>query len=159
MLGRASRRVAAGLRWSEATRRQIHLRVRSHLLAYAESARSGPGGRVRFLADALRRLWRRRVAAAKGDSVVTPRSATVSAYLTRHLAYGARRRDYVPGRFTGRVALFRSDYLLDKPPGGSTAGWHHVAAGVDVHWLTGSHQSAVTHGVADLAEKMKPYLS
>jgi thioesterase domain-containing protein len=158
MLGRASRRLAAGLRWSEVTRRQIHLRLRPALQAYAESARSGAGGRVRFLANALRSLRRRLGATAKGGADTGEIGADISAYVTRHLAYGARRRDYVPGRFTGRIALFRSDYLLDKPPGGSTAGWHHVAAGVDVHWLPGTHQSAVTQHVAVVAEKMKAYL-
>lgn len=159
VLGRASRAVGALLRWSEATRRQNHLRLRSNLLAYARSARSGPGGLVRFLAEVLRRVRRRLVTTAKGDSGATPIGADIGAYLTRHLAYGARRRDYVPGRFTGRIALFRSDYLLDKPPGGPTAGWHHVAAGVDVHWLPGNHESAVTQHVAVVAEKMKAYLA
>jgi thioesterase domain-containing protein len=159
LLGRATRRLAAGLRSSEAMRRRGHQRLRRALEAYAESARAGVRGRARFLATKLCSLGQRLGAALGGQAGAAESGAGVSAHLTRHLAYGVRRRDYLPGRITGRIALFRSDYLLDRPPGGPTAGWRHVAAGVDVHWLPGTHQSAVTQHVAILAEKMKGYLT
>jgi hypothetical protein len=67
-------------------------------------------------------------------------------------------RDYVPGRYHGRVALFRSSHLVSRPPAGPTAGWDHFAPTVDVHPLPGNHQLAVTRYVSVLAEKMRPYL-
>jgi hypothetical protein len=95
----------------------------------------------------------------QGDAGAAETDAGSDAHFARHAAYGARRWDYVPGRFSGRIALFRSDYLSDKPPGGRTAGWGHIASAVDVHWLPGSHQSTVTRHVAFLAERMKAYLT
>ena len=73
-------------------------------------------------------------------------------------AYSERLRDYVPGKYRGRVALFRSSHLQERPPSGPTAGWRHVAPAVDVHPIPGNYQMAVTRHVEVLAEKMRPYL-
>lgn len=156
LLGRATRLVARALRWSDGARRNAYLRLRRVLEAYERSGAPGGRGRVRFLVDKLRALPRYLVERPGREAAGAEET---SEYLARHLAYGVRRQDYVPGRFAGRIVLFRSSYLLDRPPGGPTAGWCHVASDVDVHPLPGNHQAAVTRHVAVLAEKMRRYLS
>jgi amino acid adenylation domain-containing protein len=165
LIGRGMRRLAAGLGWSESTRRELYLRLRDLPAAWADGARSGRWGRTRFVAEKLRALPRylRALHGYLGTSLAREAQpaelhAGTRTHAAQHLAYGVRRRDYLPGRFGGRIALFRSDYLRDKPPQGPTAGWCHVCAAVDVHHLPGTHESVVTRDVALLAEKMKPYL-
>jgi thioesterase domain-containing protein/acyl carrier protein len=158
LLARATRPLAAALGWSEEERRRVHLRLRSALDAFAASGRAGRAGRARFVAEKLRALPRRRPAPGAADALAPAIEGAFGAHIARHDAYGTRRRDYVPGRIAGRVALFRSDYLADEPSGTPSAGWSRVAAAVDVHPIPGSHQTAVTRHVATLAERMRPYL-
>jgi amino acid adenylation domain-containing protein len=157
LIGRCVRWLATGIGWREPARRQLYLWLRELPTAWAESARSGGFGRTRFVAAKLRALPR--YLGLEHDAEPAQIDADISSYPGRHRAYGVRRRDYLPGRFSGRIALFRSEYLRADPNGGPTAGWSHVAAAVDVHDLPGSHQAAVTRNVATLAEKMKPYLA
>jgi amino acid adenylation domain-containing protein len=154
LASRATRWIARALGWSEASRRALYLRLRLFDEAFRDSARPGGGGRARFVL--------RKVRAVSGRVRATAASHTgggeIGEQSTLFPAYGARLRDYVPGRYAGRVALFRSSHLDDKPPGGPTAGWRHVAGHVDVHPLPGSHLLAVTRHVEVLADKMRPYL-
>lgn len=76
----------------------------------------------------------------------------------RHLLHEAL-EEYVPGRFGGRIVLFRSTTHVAKFPGDPMSGWGRVAATVEVHRLSGSHKTCITTEAADLAEKMLPYLS
>lgn len=156
LLAGAVRRLAQWRRWSEAARRDFFLRLRTFLEAYGDSARPGGRGRVRFLSGKVSAMWRppAETAAAPADTAADE----VSALAVLRPAYGERLRDYVPGAYRGRIALFRSSHLRERPPSGPTAGWRRVGAAVDVHPLPGNHQLAVTRHVAVLAEKMRPYL-
>jgi amino acid adenylation domain-containing protein len=156
VLSRVARRIARTRRWSDAQRRALFLRLRLALDAYRDSARPGGEGRARFLFD--------RVSARLGprpSRPAVPDTATDEMGLDCPLrpAYSDRLRDYVPGRYTGRIVLLRSSHLVGKPPGGETAGWIRVGATVDVHPVPGNHQLAVTRHVAVVAEKMRPYLA
>jgi amino acid adenylation domain-containing protein len=154
-LDRAAGTVRGGRRATDATRRALFLRLRAHVEDFVESARPDAGGRTRYLLNRVRAVWRRRPGRPTPDTAVDE----VSEEAALRSAYGERLRDYVPGRYDGRVALFRSSHLERRPPAGPTAGWHHVARAVEVHPLPGNHQLAVTRYVEVLAEKMAPYLT
>jgi hypothetical protein len=66
---------------------------------------------------------------------------------------------YVPKKFSGHIVLLRSARLNQRTPDDPAAGWKHITPNVSVEWLPGDHLSCATKHVADLAEKMKPYLS
>jgi thioesterase domain-containing protein len=166
-LSRAIGRLARSLGWSDAKRRAVFLRLRRvdeactwtvfqrlrrFVEAYRAHAKPDGGGGARFVFNKVctvltRSLWP--TAAERTGPTPPP-------------AYVQRRRDclrdYVPGRYQGPVALFRSSHLVSRPPAGPTAGWDHFATTVDVHPLPGNHQEAVTRYVSVLAEKMRPYL-
>ncbi len=158
-MSRATRGLAKARGWSEAKRRELFLRLRTFVEVYQESAQPGGRGRTRFLLAKLRRksraLARRPRAAEPADTAADE----VSERAVLRPAYGERLRDFVPGKYRGRIALFRSSHLVARPPSGPTAGWRHVASAVDVHPLPGNHQQAVTRHVEVLAEKMTPYLA
>jgi thioesterase domain-containing protein len=154
-LDRAAGLVRGGRRSSPAARRALFLWLRAHVEDFVESARPEGGGRPRYLLNKIRAVGRRRPGRTTPDTAVDE----VSEEAALRSVYGERLRDYVPGRYDGRVVLFRSSHLETRPPAGPTAGWHHVSRAVDVHPLPGNHQLAVTRYVEVLAEKMAPYLS
>ncbi len=160
LLSGLARWAARARRSGEAARRSLFLRLRLVVDAYAESGQPGGRGRARFVADKLAGLARRRSEPSGSAGAPAPDTAAdeVSDFAVLRPAYGERLRDYVPGRYPGRVVLFRSSHLDDRPPAGPTAGWHHLASAVDVHPLPGNHQQAVTRHVEVLAEKMSRYL-
>jgi len=154
LLSRAIRHIARSLHWSDAKRRAFFLILRHYLERYRDSARLGGRGRGRLVLKKARKVLSRSMWPVAPDSLVDllyPRSPLGQ-------AYALRLRDYVPGRYAGRIALFRSSDLIGKPPGGPTAGWDHFVPTVDVHPLPGNHHLAVTRYVSVLAEKMRPYL-
>jgi amino acid adenylation domain-containing protein len=165
LLSRAIGRLARGLDWSDAKRRAVFLRLRRFdeactwavflrlrrfVEAYRAHAQPDGGGRARFVLHKVRTVLRRSFWPTAEDGPPPP-----PAYVQR---LRDCLRDYVPGRYHGRVALFRSSHLVSRPPAGPTAGWDHFAPTVDVHPLPGNHQLAVTRYVSVLAEKMRPYL-
>jgi amino acid adenylation domain-containing protein len=154
LLSRAIRHIARSLHWSDAKRRAFFVILRNYLERYRDSARLGSGGRARFVLNKARTVLRRSTRPMAPDSLVDlfgPRSPLGQ-------AYALRLRDYVPGRYAGRIALFCNSDLIGTPRGGPTAGWAHFAPAVDVHPLPGNHHLAVTRYVSVLAEKMRPYL-
>ncbi|HYB41177.1 MAG TPA: thioesterase domain-containing protein, partial [Candidatus Methylomirabilis sp.] len=153
-LGRATRWVARANRWSEARRRAFYLRLRIFVEAWRESGRPEGRGRARFILHKLRRPSRRGIRREGPDA----EAEEISAGPSLRPAYAERLRDYVPGRYGGAVALFSSERLPDKPPGGPMAGWDRLAAVVEVHPVPGHHHLAVTRYVDVLADKMKAYL-
>lgn len=155
LLSRVIRHIAGSLRWSDAKRRACFLRLRLFLEVYGDSARPGGGGPARFVLDKARTVLRRSMRPAEPDSA----AEEINEHSPLRPAYGQRLRDYVPGRYAGRIALFRSSHLIGKPPEGPAAGWDQFVPAVDVHPLPGNHQLAVTRYVSVLAEKMLPYLA
>jgi thioesterase domain-containing protein len=166
VLSRIIHRIALSLHWSDAKRRAVFLRLRRvdeactwepfarmrrFVEGYRASARPEGGGRARFVLSKVRTVLRRSLWPRPEDKGPPPPPAYVQR-LRECL------RDYLPGRYHGRVALFRSSHLLSRPPRGLMAGWDQFAPTVDVHPLPGNHQQAVTRYVAELAEKMRPYL-
>jgi amino acid adenylation domain-containing protein len=155
LLHRAARVLARAGGWSEERRRAFFLRVRTFLEVYRQSAAPAGGGRIRFLGGKALGLVKRSRGAAESDTA----AEEIGAGSALRPAYSARLRDYVPGPYGGRIALFRSERLLNRPPGGESAGWDEVAAAVDVHPLPGDHQLAVTRNIDALTAKMRPYLT
>jgi len=155
LLSRGLGRIAARLRWSDAQRRAVFLRLRLFLEVYEEHTKPGGEGRARFVLDKARAVLTRSIRPAAPDSA----AEEINEQSPLRPAYGQRLRDYVPGRYAGRCALFRSSHLIGKPPEGPTAGWDQFVPKVDVHPLPGNHQLAVTRYVSVLAEKMRPYLA
>jgi amino acid adenylation domain-containing protein len=167
LLSRVLGRVARSRHWSDAKRRAVFLRLRRldeactwtflfRLRRFSEryraSAQAEGPGRTRFVLDKIRAVLTRWSWPTAEDEGPLPPPAYVQR-LRDCL------RDYVPGKFHGRIALFRSSHLLERPPAGLTAGWDRVALAVDVHPLPGNHQLAVTRYVSVLAEKIRPYLT
>jgi len=155
LLSPAIRHIARSLHWSDAERRAFFLRMRLFLEVLKDSGKPGGRGRARFLLDKARAVLRRSMEPVVLDSAADE----IAEDSPLRPAYGQRLRDYVPGRFSGRIALFCSSHLTGKPPGGPTQGWSQFAPSVDVHTLPGNHQLAVTRYVSVLAEKMRPYLT
>jgi amino acid adenylation domain-containing protein len=165
LLSGAIGRIARSLDWSDAKRRAVFLRLRRFdeactwtfflrlrrfVEAYRANAKLEGGGRARFVLNKVRTVLRHSLWPTDDDGPPPP-----PAYVQR---LRDCLRDYVPGRYHGRIALFRSSHLVDRPPAGLTAGWDQFAPAVDVHALPGNHQLAVTRYVSVLAEKMRPYL-
>jgi amino acid adenylation domain-containing protein len=168
LLSRAIGRLARSLDWSDAKRRTVFLRLRRvdeactwtvflrlrrFVEAYKTHAKPSGEGRGRFVFDKVRTVLKRWFWPTAGERSGPPPPPAYVQRLRDCL------RDYVPGRYQGRVALFRSNYLVSRPPKGLTAGWDHFAPTVDVHPLPGNHELAVTRYVSVLAEKMRPYLA
>jgi thioesterase domain-containing protein len=155
LLSRVIRHIAGSLHWSDAKRRALFVRLRLFLEVYEDSASPGGGGHARFVLDKARTVLTRLRRQAEPDST----AEEINKHSPLRPAYSQRLRDYVPGRYAGRIALFRSSHLIGKPPEGPTAGWDQFVSAVDVHPLPGNHQLAVTRYVSVLAEKMLPYLA
>lgn len=155
LLSRATRHLARGRRWDDAKRRAFFLRLRLFFEVYRERAKPGGEGRARFLLGKARTLLRRSMRPAERDTA----AEEIREDSELRPAYSDRLRDYVPGRYAGRLTLFCSSYFIGKPPGGPTAGWASFVPTVDVHPLPGNHQLAVTRYVAIVADKMRPYLA
>jgi thioesterase domain-containing protein len=118
LLSRVIRHIAGSLHWSDAKRRAFFLRLRLFLEVYSDSARPGGRGRARFLLDKACTVLRRSMRPAAPDSA----AEEINEHSPLRPEYGQRLRVYVPGRYTGRIALFRSSHLIGKPPG-SHASW------------------------------------
>ncbi len=73
-------------------------------------------------------------------------------------AYHARVTLYVPDRYSGRVVLFRSSHVDQRPPGTWDAGWTPVASNFEVHRTPGNHRECLTTYAGELARAMRPYL-
>jgi amino acid adenylation domain-containing protein len=94
--------------------------------------------------------------AARRESVSPP--APLDPRQAIWLHYHNALEDYVPGRYSGRVVLFRSSHLDGKAPGNFNAGWQHVCDAIEVHAIAGDHRTCVTTHVDELAEKVKACL-
>jgi amino acid adenylation domain-containing protein len=167
LMSRAIGRLARSLGWGDAKRRAVFLRLRRvdeactwavfqrlrrFVEAYRVHAKPDGGGGARFVFNKIRNVLRRSLWPTAAERTGPPPPPAYVQRLRDCL------RDYVPGRYHGPVALFRSSHLVTRPPKGPTAGWEHFAPTVDVHPLPGNHQQAVTRYVSVLAEKMRPYL-
>jgi amino acid adenylation domain-containing protein len=167
VVSRAIGRLARSLGWSDAKRRAVFLRLRRvdeactwavfqrlrrFVEAYRVHATPGGGGGARFVFNKIRTVLRRSLWPTAAERTGPP---PPPAYVQR---FQDCLRDYIPDRYRGPVALFRSSHLIGRPPESPTAGWEQFAPTVDVHPLPGNHQQAVTRYVSVLAEKMRPYL-
>jgi amino acid adenylation domain-containing protein len=72
--------------------------------------------------------------------------------------YHSRVTLYVPEPYTGKVVLFRSSHVDQRPPGGWDAGWAAVAGNLEVHRVSGSHRECLTTYAPELARSMRPYI-
>jgi thioesterase domain-containing protein len=72
--------------------------------------------------------------------------------------YHARVTLFVPEPYAGKVVLFRSSHIDQRPPGGWDAGWSAVAPDLEVHGVPGSHRECLTTYAPDLARRMRPYI-
>jgi pimeloyl-ACP methyl ester carboxylesterase len=155
---RARRKCFARLRWysvavTEASRRGV-LPFALYVLTKFKSATVAC---CQLLTLAILRLARLGPLAEQEES--TSFSLPVDRFAeVRHSLHEAL-EEYAPGRFGGRIVLFRSTTHVAKFPGDPMSGWGRVAATVEVHRLSASHKTCITTAVSELAEKMLPYLS
>jgi thioesterase domain-containing protein len=94
---------------------------------------------------------------SRGQESASPRPP-LDARQTVWLHYHNALEDYVPGRYAGRVVLFRSSHLDHKTPGNFNAGWQRVCDTLEVHAISGDHRTCVTTHVDELAAKIRAYL-
>jgi thioesterase domain-containing protein len=72
--------------------------------------------------------------------------------------YHTRVTLFVPEPYPGKVVLFRSSHVDQRPPGGWDAGWSAVAADFEVHRVAGSHRECLTTYAHLLGAQMRPYI-
>jgi thioesterase domain-containing protein len=156
--------LAAVLRLKPGTEAELFRRLKGFLLTFQEALEGGAWRTVCFAGSKMKssaiqgaRLLSRPFVRNTDDSAPDAPAAwdLRTPYWHSHLAIEA----YVPGKYSGRIVLFRSTSLLEKAPGDPTAGWGHITPEIAVEWLCGDHKSCVTKHVLDLAQKMRPYLA
>ena len=76
----------------------------------------------------------------------------------RHRAYRRAVLGYIPGHYSGRVVLLRTDDLLSRAPNDPTAGWRHVASQLEVCAIPGDHYTCITEHLESLAGCLATYL-
>jgi len=161
--------LAAAFRLDTKARRECFVRLRWFSAALVEASRRGPMALALLMLTKFKNLFvkfwaltadilrpRRSNASPKQEESAGSRVDRFAA--VRHPLHEAL-EEYVPGHFAGRVAVFRSTNSVSRFVGDPTSGWSGVADRVDAHELSGCHRTCITTEVADLAEKMAPYLS
>jgi thioesterase domain-containing protein/acyl carrier protein len=151
------RRVAAVVRLSPATQREIFRRLKWYAEELQVSGRTGFTGWIAL-------LWRKLMWLGTGARSGAPEAAaaldpvTCDARLALGRQFHQRASAYVPGDYPGRVVLFRSTYLDSPRATGTVDRWRMLASGMEVHSIPGDHFTCVTTHAADLAAAMRPYL-
>ncbi|MCI0421808.1 MAG: amino acid adenylation domain-containing protein, partial [Acidobacteria bacterium] len=129
-------------------------RLRIFFTGLREASREGSWATIHFLLkkprslaieflDILDRLFNR---IQSDSSTSTP--ALVDEQAARVNALHQAIEDYVPGKYFGRILLFRSSSHLTQFPGDPVAGWRGVTSGVEVYSLRGDHHGCLTTDVA-----------
>jgi len=168
LAGRLRDFLAGAFRLDTKGRRECFARLRWLSTALIEVSRRGPMALLMLtrlkdliftcwaLTTAILRLSRSTASPSREEE--SPRSRVDRFAAVRHPLHEAL-EEYVPGRFAGRIAVFRSTNSVSRFVGDPMLGWGRVAARVDVHELSGCHRTCITTEVANLAEKMMPYIS
>jgi O-antigen/teichoic acid export membrane protein/thioesterase domain-containing protein len=157
-LWRNIRLAGALLRLTPAQQRGLFRRLK----IYGEEIAALPGPALvrwcRFLSRKLVRLFGD--AGAVREAPVPPDADAAQADVDHPLwaAYHALLAVYVPGPYPGRVVLFTSRAMDERPPADMAKGWSIVAGEVIIHRIPGDHRECVTTFAAELARKMRPYL-
>jgi amino acid adenylation domain-containing protein len=164
--------LALTFRMNTRTRRKCFMRLRWYSEGLAEASRRGPLSLVLFTLAKLSKVplafWQflTEGAGSRHRSDISPKGEELTSFSSPSDRFAAVRQplhealeEYIPGRFGGRVVLFRSSTHLARFPGDPTAGWGSVAGKVEVHNLSAGHRASLTTEVADLAGKILPYLS
>jgi thioesterase domain-containing protein len=125
--------------------------------------KAGGGGVGALLGAIARRVTRRPrvtiaapVAAAAADADVADDPATEQGGLWP--VYHTRVTLFVPEPYSGKVVLFRSSHVDQRPPGGWDAGWAPIVPNLEVHRVAGSHRECLTTYAPELAGRMRPYI-
>lgn len=171
LAGKTKNVLARAFRMNAKTRRQWFVRLCWFYSAWADASQRGFLPLTRFILtkfkDFALKCWRAltRTSFPSVQVASLPDQEQVTSVVAQPDRFAAVRRplhealeEYVPGRFAGRVALFRSTRSVAWFPDNPTLGWGGVAASVAVHKLSGDHRSCITTDVADLARHMLPYL-
>jgi acyl-CoA synthetase (AMP-forming)/AMP-acid ligase II/thioesterase domain-containing protein/acyl carrier protein len=122
------------------------------LVILSLDAAATPGQRARRLFRAVRTGVREVVEKASGLRKAGDARRTPSAGPYR--IYRRAVDTYVPGRYRGRVALFRTCAMESKFPGDPTAGWDQVTDHLEIHTIAGDHMTCLTEHVEDLAKSL-----
>jgi amino acid adenylation domain-containing protein len=150
---------------SQATQLELFRRLRWFR---ADALRAG-GGVTGFARAVWRRLWRHTAApapAAAGTAAVSPAEPPASEVADDPLTeqgglwpvYHTRVTLFVPEPYDGKVVLFRSSHVDQRPPGGWDAGWAPIARDFEVHRVTGSHRECLTTYAPELGASMRRYI-
>jgi phthiocerol/phenolphthiocerol synthesis type-I polyketide synthase D len=67
-------------------------------------------------------------------------------------------RAFVPGRYTGRIVLFRSQESDANAGTDESLGWRRLGADVDVYRVPGDHTTCLTRHINKIAQHLRPYL-
>ena len=156
---RLSRLVGRLLGWSQTRQLELFRRLR-WLRGDVVAAGGGVMGFARVLA---RRLARRKEAAATVAPLTVPAAAEVADDPTLEQGglwpvYHTRVTLFVPEPYDGKVVLFRSSHIDQRPPGGWDAGWSTVASNLEVHRISGSHRECLTTYAPELAARLRTYI-
>jgi amino acid adenylation domain-containing protein len=156
--------LCALLRLASGQERAIFLRIKNFCVVFQQVSKGGTWSTVPFLSGKLKTYVVRGLRVIVRLPIQRPEDSArqlsdewdeSTPFRRAHEAMEV----YVPKKFSGRIVLLRSARLNERAPDDPTAGWKHITPNVSVEWLRGDHLSCATKHVADLAEKMRPYLS
>jgi thioesterase domain-containing protein len=142
------------LRLSPETGARLFRRMRSFLGGLKEASSRGRLARIAFV---LRKPYSV-VGGALEEAANSSQPGPLSGRQALWLAYHQALETYVPEPYGGRLVLFRSSHLDVNAPGGVAAGWEAVSPHVEVHRVSGNHESCVTTHVAEICRGIKAAL-
>jgi amino acid adenylation domain-containing protein len=131
---------------------------RRMMIVLEELSRRGRRVAAHSIAGILSKVLKRRLMPANNGSRV---EAPLLRWLDRQKAHRAYRHAvlrYIPGPYSGRVVLFRTNELHLRAPNDPTAGWRHVASNLEVCPIPGDHHTCVTQHLESLADCLAMYL-
>ncbi len=131
---------------------------RRMMIAWQKLSRQGKRAALHYVIGRLSEMFKQRFMPAHRGPYVEAAICRRLDQQERTRAYRHAMRGYIPGPYSGRVVLLRTNDMQSRAPDDPTVGWRDVASHLEVCPIPGGHQTSVTEHVESLAACLATYL-